>query len=321
MKVVSLLLLLLLLLPGCAARRSADGLDAYDGVTDSYPHATAEIASQAAGRLAAIYPPGRTTLRLVPDEGGFGQALDASLRRHGFAISADAATEIGVGYQLDMITGEVGPTCYLRMRMSDGSAFNQIFFIRNGLIVAGNVTQTGLPAVAPVAAPAYEPPLVTAANSLASSVAATAEVPPTPAVAVESPVPALISTHYPPTVPSVLLSDAPLPAASSSTPVAPVPAIAGANPEPSASGFQKVDSEEWVITPGSLKAQIDGWTTRAGYQLVWKAGNDFRMQSTAVFRDSFVGSMKKLISRMHLNGNALRVTIYQENNVVEVTED
>jgi hypothetical protein len=45
------------------------------------------------------------------------------------------------------------------------------------------------------------------------------------------------------------------------------------------------------------------------------------MQSTAVFRDSFVGAMKRLVNRMHLNGNALRVTIYQENRVVEVTED
>lgn len=319
MKAVPLLLLLLLLLPGCAARRSADGLDAYDGVTDAYPHVAAEIASQAAGRLAAIYPPGRTTLRLLPDEGAFGQALDAGLRRHGFAVSTDATTGIGVGYQLDMMPGEVNPTCYLRMRMSDGGAFNQIFSIRNGLVVAGNVTQTGLPNVAPITAPAplpvpaYEPSPVAAADALASSVAAAAPaVPSTPVVAVE-PAPAPAPAPVPTPVP---VSSVPLPEAS--LPVASVPAPV--TPEPTA-GLQKVESEEWVIAPGSLKAQLEGWTTRAGYQLVWKAANDFQMQSTAVFRDSFIGSVKRLVSRMHLNGNALRVTIYQENNVVEVTED
>jgi hypothetical protein len=329
-KVVPLLLLLVLLLPGCAARRSADGLDAYDGVTDSYPHATAEIASQAAGRLAAIYPPGRTTLRLISDEGGFGQALDASLRRHGFAVSADATTGIGLGYQLDMMPGEVNPTCYLRVRMSDGGAFNQIFSIRNGLVVAGSVTQTGLPNVAPVAAPApqpvpaYEPSPVAAADALASSVAAAAPaVPPAPVVAVAppAPVPSPAPIPTPAPVSSVPLPEAPLPVESASAPAMPAPTVTAPSPEPTAVGLQKVESEQWVIAPGSLKAQLEGWTTRAGYQLVWKAGNDFQMQSTAVFRDSFIGSVKRLVSRMHLNGNALRVTIYQENNVVEVTED
>lgn len=321
MKGFPMLLLAALLVTGCAARQGGD-LGGYDGVTDLYPHATGEIATQAAGRLAAVYPPGRTTVFVEGESSSaFGAALDAALRRHGFSVTPDDGASTHVSYQLDMMPGEATPTCYLRMKMSDGASFNQIFNIRNGMVVAGAVTQTGLPDVAPVPPPPAmplsqpAPTEIAAADALAESVEASpssSPVVPSEPVPAEYPSPAAslpVASATPPPTPSPSVEE-PLPADS-------LPAMPA---EPSSS-LQKMESEEWTITTGSLKAQLEGWTERAGYQLVWKATHDFQMQSTAVFRDSFVGAMKRLVNRMHLNGNALRVTIYQENRVVEVTED
>lgn len=322
------LLLLLLLLPGCAGRMWGKETTVFDGVTGTYPHATQELAAQAAARLAAIYPPGRTTLHITgdaSDQGAFGPALEAALRRHGFAVTSDPASGFGIGYALDMVEREGNPTCYMQIRMADGSAFGQLFSLRSGMVVAAsNVTQTGLPDVAPALppvpvtttweptpaapAPTYTPAAAAPAPSidaLAQNVVATASAPaPAPAAV---PVPAV--TPPPASQPALPMESA-----------LPIETVAS-SPTATEAIVTPKETEEWAIRPGSLKAQLEGWAARAGHQLVWKASHDFQMQSHAVFRDSFIGSVKRLVARMHLNGNALRVTIYQENNVVEVTED
>lgn len=80
-------------------------------------------------------------------------------------------------------------------------------------------------------------------------------------------------------------------------------------------------AEEWRIAPGSLRDQVEAWAARAEYQLVWKAEHDFTMQSHIVFRDAFAGAVRRLFTRMHQNGNALRVRLYRANKVVEVGEN
>lgn len=80
-------------------------------------------------------------------------------------------------------------------------------------------------------------------------------------------------------------------------------------------------TEEWRINPGPLQEQLGKWCARSGYQVVWKAANDYIMESNAIFRDEFVGAVQRLFARMHQSGNGLRVRIYPENEVLEVLED
>lgn len=80
-------------------------------------------------------------------------------------------------------------------------------------------------------------------------------------------------------------------------------------------------NENWSITPGGLRAQLKRWANRAEYALIWKANHDFEMESHATFRDTFPRAVKRLFSRMHTNGNSLRVTIYQANKHIVVRED
>lgn len=320
MRYSTTMLLLFLLLSGCAGR---GGTTVYDGVTETYPFATHELAAQAAARLAAIYAPGRTTLHITgdaSDQGQFGPALETALRKHGFGVTADPSSGFGLGYALDMVERDGTPTCYMQIRMADGSAFGQLYSLRNGIVVAaGNVTQTGLPNVIPAIPPA--PPV--AATTTWEPAPAASEVVPTPAPSIDALAQNVVATSVASnsTPAPEPVSPAPeLPAAQEpSLPVEPAPAAVA--PSVAEEVVTPKETEEWAIRPGSLKAQLEDWSNRAGHQLIWKASHDFQMQSHAVFRDSFIGSVKRLVARMHLNGNALRVTIYQENNVVEVTED
>lgn len=84
---------------------------------------------------------------------------------------------------------------------------------------------------------------------------------------------------------------------------------------------EKENSTSWIIKPGSLKKQLTQWTEQAGYQLIWKAPHDFEMQADAAFKDNFYGAVKRLFTRMNRSGNSLRVTLYQQNSVLEVRED
>ncbi|MEG1610707.1 MAG: toxin co-regulated pilus biosynthesis Q family protein, partial [Bilophila sp.] len=78
--------------------------------------------------------------------------------------------------------------------------------------------------------------------------------------------------------------------------------------------------EIWTLTPGSLQKQLEGWAGRAGYQLVWKSSSDLDMESRASFKGSFIGAIQQLFQGLHKSGHPLRVTLYQNNSVIEVSE-
>jgi hypothetical protein len=82
-----------------------------------------------------------------------------------------------------------------------------------------------------------------------------------------------------------------------------------------------VSTPSWNIEPGSLHVQLETWALRAHYQLIWKAMHDFEMEARAKFNGEFVGAIQQLFAGLHRSGHALRVTVYQGNNVIEVAED
>ena len=130
-----LLLLLAALAAGCSGMRSGMG---YSYTAEAVPEKTAAgIALDAAGHLARLYPPGRTTLYLrlpvtssgEPAQEGFGPLLDRELRAKGFTL----ANARGQGPELVWIVDslgqqktkakeneqEVGGNWYLRLQVAD----------------------------------------------------------------------------------------------------------------------------------------------------------------------------------------------------------
>lgn len=102
---------------------------------------------------------------------------------------------------------------------------------------------------------------------------------------------------------------APVPAASSGE--APMPAAATA--------IEAVPV--WEIHKGEmLRGLMEGWAAIAGYSLIWNAQNDYEMRSSARFSGIFVDAVKNFFAALQANGLALRVTIYQGNKVMEVSE-
>lgn len=77
----------------------------------------------------------------------------------------------------------------------------------------------------------------------------------------------------------------------------------------------------WSITSGNLQAQVSAWAARANYQLIWKTQNDFEMESNASFQGDFLDAIRQLFMGLQRSGHALRVTLYQGNNVLEVSEE
>lgn len=172
-------------------------------------------------------------------------------------------------------------------------------------------------AAAPVSSPGPAP-------VLASAPAQTSASAPTP---VPSPVqvPASAPAPAPSPLPVSAKDEPPTPAPGSTpasavhetlaelalqSPAAEAPSVAPAAPAPT-----------WSVNPGGLHAQLESWSFKAQYQLVWKAKHDFELETNANFSGDFVSAIKQLFAGLHRGGHALRVTVYQGNNVIEVAED
>lgn len=114
-------------------------------------------------------------------------------------------------------------------------------------------------------------------------------------------------------------------------PIAEAPvAVSASTPAPSTSSSSMpvaaieavpVPKALWEIQKGSmLRGQMEGWAAVAGYSLIWNAQNDYEMRSSATFSGEFIDAVKNFFAALQANGLALRVTIYQGNKVMEVSE-
>ncbi len=82
-----------------------------------------------------------------------------------------------------------------------------------------------------------------------------------------------------------------------------------------------VTSPIWEVGKGRmLRDQMADWAARADYTLVWNAQNDYELRGSATFRGEFIDAVKTFFAALQANGLALRVTIYQGNKVMEVSE-
>lgn len=132
------LLLMMLLASGCAGR----------GLVGSYcgplpeGKAVGVIAADAVDCLSTLYPPGRTSVHLVPAknaENGFAHAFESGLRGKGFTLLPTATADaVAVAYTLDALfeKGEKS-AWYLQLRISESET--------SGKSIARAYTASGQP--------------------------------------------------------------------------------------------------------------------------------------------------------------------------------
>lgn len=110
------------------------------------------------------------------------------------------------------------------------------------------------------------------------------------------------------------------PSADTASPV-PVPEPLPADAEIIPVGNPVEEARTWEIVKGEmLKAQLERWAADAGYTLIWSAHNDYEMQSNSSFTGSYQAAVKAFFGALQSGGHALRVTIYEGNHVMEVSE-
>lgn len=132
------LLLVMLLASGCAGRGP---IGSYCGPLPE-GNAVSAIAADAVSCLTEMYPPGHTSIHLVPAkdvENSFVQAFEKGLRTSGFTLVPDVeADAVVVAYTLDALfeKGEKS-AWYLQLRISDG--------VTGGQSIARAYTETGQP--------------------------------------------------------------------------------------------------------------------------------------------------------------------------------
>ncbi|MDR2893681.1 MAG: TcpQ domain-containing protein [Deltaproteobacteria bacterium] len=339
MRISALFLLAMLFCSGCAFNSYNGDTGAYDGVAEVSPQASACIAKYAASHLSAIYPPGRTSLSF-DNQTHFGEALEAATRKRGFSIASGG---LPVGYTLDMLSPA---TCYLSLSVPDG-VITQSFTLNgysesNAAIPDYTCTKTGLLAFSelscqPLAdyqldyATALPEPLPARTSlAAASSSLPTSSYEPIQAesVPVQPEQPAQLaqkeeakpeSLAAGPAVATPDKSDEVKPVAAD-IPAAPATETAIYEPEPVLEEVQQLPPS-WRMYPGLLRPQLEAWASEAGYSVVWKAKRDFEMETEVNFEADFIGMLHNLFLQMHEQGTPLKVTVYQGNNVVEITEE
>ena len=117
----------------------------------------------------------------------------------------------------------------------------------------------------------------------------------------------------------------PMPTSTPSGDTAAVPASLPADaeiiPVSNPAGMAGMGVRSWEIVKGEmLKAQLERWASDAGYTLIWSAHNDYEMQSDSTFNGPFKDAVKAFFGALQSGGHALRVTIYEGNKVMEVSE-
>mgnify|MGYP000014516514 CR=1 FL=1 len=90
--------------------------------------AVSAIAADAVHCLSGLYPPGHTTLHLIPAKAAdndFAAAFESGLRARGFTLAATDADALSVAYTLDALDEKAA--WYLQLRLSDGKAIARAY--------------------------------------------------------------------------------------------------------------------------------------------------------------------------------------------------
>ena len=80
-----------------------------------------------------------------------------------------------------------------------------------------------------------------------------------------------------------------------------------------------VPAEVWSVhREAELRDVLYGWSTRAGWSLVWDSEYSYQMQADAVFEGDYVSAVKQLFAALGKINPPLYPQIYQGNRVLVV---
>lgn len=132
------LLLMVILASGCAGRGP---LGSYCGPLPE-GGAVSAIADDAVNCLTSLYPPGHTSIHLIPAkdiENAFVQAFENDLRMRGFTLVPDASADaVSIAYTLDALFEKKEKSAwYLQLRIFEGK--------ESSISIARAYTETGQP--------------------------------------------------------------------------------------------------------------------------------------------------------------------------------
>lgn len=175
-----------------------------------------------------------------------------------------------------------------------------------------------IPVAAPVPVPEHIEP-VSAPTPVPAPAVLPTKAQMSPSLTLEKPQPGKPVPYTPiSATPPVPGSNPPAPEKPAEVPAA-TPAVV--MPAVSTTLVTPVEMPVWEIHKREmLRSTMEGWAAVAGYSLIWNAQHDYEMRSDATFRGEFLDAVKHFFAALQANGLALRVTIYQGNKVMEVSE-
>ena len=339
---------LLVAIAGCNSLKNGPH-ESFDALSEVHAGDARILAERTADELQQRYSPGSTAVMLHRVPGVFGEALEQDLRSAGFAMNENG---VGIRYKVDIRQdGDAPMQGYVQVSCSDGKLFN----FSQPLGQPARITEPPAARPVPEDHPLESHVLPESPAPLKQKDTASTQAVPdrttakARAVAKRNGVDVASFCKWNGVKPStvlhkgreVYLSQPPVPpqisskaatsapakpivhSAAPATPTAPfmAPAAATLPPPVLIDSPQHTQEQQWAISRGQmLRIQMEAWASAGGYSLVWNAINDYEMKSSATFKGSFIDAIRSLFAALQSNGLALRVTIYQGNNVIEISE-
>jgi hypothetical protein len=82
---------------------------------------------------------------------------------------------------------------------------------------------------------------------------------------------------------------------------------------------QVANQNKWAVMAGtSLKETLEGWTSIAGWTLIWDSPIDYRMRASATFHGPFEVSAASLIDSIYNGNPELMATFHRGNRVLHI---
>lgn len=145
------LLMIAVLVSGCAVRASTGA--STDGFGNQYQGDVRYLADAAAEALEQCYPPAHTSVLLFRVPGQFGEQLESSLRRRGYAVTLnpESRATTRIKYAADILPEWQRPIGYACIQTDDGQNFSFVRHLHDDLPSATYI------AVSPVMAEPLSP--------------------------------------------------------------------------------------------------------------------------------------------------------------------
>jgi hypothetical protein len=77
-------------------------------------------------------------------------------------------------------------------------------------------------------------------------------------------------------------------------------------------------SQQWDLTPGRIKTQIEKWSVKAGYQVIWEASRDYEIGVNARFTGPFRQAVHGVVESLREAGANIHAKIYEANKVLVI---